>query len=210
MATAHPDPFRGITGLIPNTRFSLITGGAAGNHTVTGITTDDRLIAVLSTAGSNAQVTGTNTAIVTGFAANKSTVSAGEDTANTKSIATGLTAPDMFHMRVLRTNVDVTGDAVQTVSGGDLVIADGATYVLTEGDVVHWIAYDASDAVLTAVFTGSTPTGSIAASNLTAEFTISAANTINNTSGTATVGDTILVIWEDHDFGQTSNPAWTA
>ena len=31
--------------------------------------------------------------------------------------------------------------------------------------------------------------------DMTAEFTLTAANTINNTGGTATTGDTLLVVW---------------
>lgn len=37
--------------------------------------------------------------------------------------------------------------------------------------------------------------------NLTAEFTITATNTINNTSGTDTTNDQLMVIWEDADAG---------
>ena len=41
------DPFRSPTAVIPNVRRSYIDGGAAGNHTVTGIDAqDDRLLSV--------------------------------------------------------------------------------------------------------------------------------------------------------------------
>ena len=43
-------------------------------------------------------------------------------------------------------------------------------------------------------------------SNLTSEFSITAANTINNTSGTAGTGGFLIVQWYDKDYGFRSNP----
>lgn len=214
------DPFRNYTSILSNVRLSVIAGGSAGNHTVTGIATQDRLLSVFAVplaftpVGTISQVTGTNTAIVTGFAAGKYTVVAGDDAANTVSIPTGLTAPDAIMVMILRAGVRVLDDAAISISGGSIVVADGSTYVLTTNDVIHWFAYDASDASLTATFTGSTPTftgtagtPTATASNLTSEFTITAANTINNAGGTATTGDILFVTWEDHDLGEQTNPA---
>jgi hypothetical protein len=41
-------------------------------------------------------------------------------------------------------------------------------------------------------------------SNLTSEFTISAANTINNTGGTSGTGGFLVVLWYDMDYGITT------
>lgn len=41
-------------------------------------------------------------------------------------------------------------------------------------------------------------------SDLTAEFAITGANTINNTGGTATTNDQLMVVWEDADAGADS------
>lgn len=47
-----------------------------------------------------------------------------------------------FIARVLRAGVDVTGDAVITMTGGVLTIASGAsTYTKTAGDVASWVAF---------------------------------------------------------------------
>lgn len=215
------DPFTNYTAILPRVRHWLIAGGAAGALTLTGINQRDRLLSVFAVpvtftpAGTISQVTGTNTAIVTGEASGAYTVVAGDDTAGTKAIATGLTAIDTFRVQIRRAGVDVSADAIVSASAGTLTVADGgATYALTAGDVIHWWARDASDAVLTAVFTGSTPTftgtagtPAVTVANLTSEFTITAANTINNTGGTATVGDLLLVSWYDEDLGETTNPA---
>lgn len=40
------DPFRGRTGVIPRIKPAFIVGGAGGAHTLTGVTTDDRLLHV--------------------------------------------------------------------------------------------------------------------------------------------------------------------
>jgi hypothetical protein len=44
-----------------------------------------------------------------------------------------------------------------------------------------------------------------AAADLTSEFSITAANTINNGGGTATADDLLVVQWYDADWGFTSN-----
>lgn len=68
------------------------------------------------------------------------TVTAGDDTANTKTIATGLTAITAKVVQIMRANVTVTGDAAISVSSGNIIVADGSTYVLTAGDIINWIA----------------------------------------------------------------------
>lgn len=65
-------------------------------------------------------------------------VTSGEATANTVTIATGLNSIIGKLVQVLRSNVDVTGDAVITSSNGDLTVADGSTFNLTAGDVINY------------------------------------------------------------------------
>jgi len=69
------------------------------------------------------------------------TMVAGDDTAGTTSIDTGLSAITMFIVQIYRSDVGVFSDQDVSASSGNLVIADGgATYALTAGDVVNWIA----------------------------------------------------------------------
>ncbi len=74
-----------------------------------------------------------------GVHANRHTVTAGEDTAGTLDITTGATSIAAQVVQILRTGAVVTGNAVVSVSAGTLTVADGATYVLTAGDVINWI-----------------------------------------------------------------------
>lgn len=67
------------------------------------------------------------------------TVTAGEATAHTLSIATGLTSATAFLVQIWRSGVDVHADAIVSLVSGALTIADGvATYDVTEGDKVTW------------------------------------------------------------------------
>jgi hypothetical protein len=67
------------------------------------------------------------------------TVTGGEATANAAAIATGLAAATGFIVQVYRAGVNVMADAVVTLAGGTLTIADGAsTYNMTAGDVINW------------------------------------------------------------------------
>ena len=69
------------------------------------------------------------------------TVVAGDDTAGTKTIATGVTIITAL-VQILRAGVDVTADAEISWSAGNLVVDDGAaTYALTAGDLINWIAF---------------------------------------------------------------------
>ncbi len=72
----------------------------------------------------------------------KHTVSAGEETAGQVDIATGLAAASAMIVQVYRAGVIVTADAVVTLAGGTLGVADGAgTYGVSEGDVINWIVF---------------------------------------------------------------------
>lgn len=67
-------------------------------------------------------------------------VTAAEETANAASIATGLVAATVFFVQIFRAGADVTVDAVVTLTAGVLAVADGgATYSVTENDVINWL-----------------------------------------------------------------------
>lgn len=68
------------------------------------------------------------------------TVTSGEDTANTCSFASGLSILTAMVVMILRSGAVATGDAAVSASGGTLTVANGATYVLTAGDIIHWMA----------------------------------------------------------------------
>lgn len=95
------------------------------------VTVDSRLVTALIGAGfipvDGQQVMGSHTA------------TSGEATANAAVIDTGLSAITSFIVQAYRANVNVVGDAVVTVSGGDLSVADGSSYVLTAGDVINYV-----------------------------------------------------------------------
>lgn len=127
-----------IAATAQNTLIYFTQGGSALTVASGGTVTIQSGGTLAVSAASGLTIAGVaNTGAVRGTAA---TVSAGEDTANTKSITTGFSTITAKVVQILRSNVPVTGDAVITVSGGTLTVADGATYVLTSGDVINWIA----------------------------------------------------------------------
>ena len=70
------------------------------------------------------------------------TAVAADATADTLSIDTGLTDATMFIVQILRADVDVTGDAVISLSSGVLTVADGAsTYAITADDVINYLVF---------------------------------------------------------------------
>jgi len=69
-------------------------------------------------------------------------VTAGEETAGTVSIDTGLGTPAGFVVQIIRSGAVATSDAAISLSSSDLVVADGSTYSVTEGDVINWIAFE--------------------------------------------------------------------
>ena len=67
------------------------------------------------------------------------TVTAAEASANAAAINTGKPAASAWQVQVFRSGVNVMADAVVTLSGGVLTVADGgATYNMTTGDIIHW------------------------------------------------------------------------
>lgn len=69
------------------------------------------------------------------------TATAADATANAATIDSGLSSIDAISVMILRSDVPIFSDQDITVSGGNIVVADGAaTYAVTAGDVIHWIA----------------------------------------------------------------------
>jgi hypothetical protein len=67
-------------------------------------------------------------------------VTAAEASANAASIATGVAAATVFFVQIFRAGADVTVDAVVTLTAGVLAVADGgATYNVTQNDVINWL-----------------------------------------------------------------------
>lgn len=115
--------------------------------------------AVVSTEWGNAQVDANGVVEVDARAANalvgqgfalvgplavaggQHTATAGEATANAMVIDTGMTGISAQIVQILRAGNVATSDADVTVDGGELTVAVGASYSVTAGDVVNWIAY---------------------------------------------------------------------
>lgn len=92
-----------------------------------------------------------------------------------------------------RVQSDATGRAIKAAATGtkSAVIAGGAA-----GDLVV-AGIGASDRLVGVIRLNRDGTAAtIDIASLTAEFTITAANTINNAAGTNTTGDSLLVLWE--------------
>jgi hypothetical protein len=69
------------------------------------------------------------------------TVTAGEASAGTLDIVTGLTTLSAFPVMVLDTgNNVITADADITNTTGTLTIADGSSFAVTENYLIHWLA----------------------------------------------------------------------
>jgi hypothetical protein len=68
------------------------------------------------------------------------TVTSGEVTATSASIATGLTTLVAMTVMIERAGKVATSDATISFSAGNIVVTAGSTYVLTAADVVNWIA----------------------------------------------------------------------
>lgn len=91
--------------------------------------------------------------------------------------------------------LNAAGDPITTIEGGVTVthVAGGSagdftlTGITTEDELLSVEAEDTTSGVTT---------------NLTAQFTITAANTINNTGGTASTGKVLIVRWRDASAAQ--------
>lgn len=68
-------------------------------------------------------------------------VVAGDDTAGTVDIVTGLSAVTSYVVFILRSGVPIYSDQAVSEASGTITVADGgATYALTADDVINWIA----------------------------------------------------------------------
>lgn len=74
---------------------------------------------------------------------------------------------------------------------GKAVVAGGAAGAITVTGIAT------ADALILVLYLAGAGTAVTDAADLTAEFTITGANTINNTGGTATTGGKLLVIYQD-------------
>jgi LysM repeat protein len=111
------------------------SGVSANSYTVNGnalLTVDlkGRL-----TSASNVTVTQANIGIARG----SYTVTAGDDTAGTTTINTGLTINTAI-VQIIRSGKVVSSDPSVSWATTNLTVADGTTYVLTSGDKLNWIA----------------------------------------------------------------------
>jgi hypothetical protein len=65
-----------------------------------------------------------------------------DDTANAATIDTGKSTATVFIVQVYRAGVMVMEDAAVSMASGVITVADGAaTYAVTTGDVINWIAF---------------------------------------------------------------------
>lgn len=78
------------------------------------------------------------------FASGSHAITAGEETANSVTIATGLTSITTVIVQVVDSGNNVlTSDADVSTSSGNLIVADGSTYNTAETNVIRWIAVGA-------------------------------------------------------------------
>jgi hypothetical protein len=82
----------------------------------------------------------TSASNVTLFARGSYTVTASDDTANTTTINTGVTINTAL-IQIIRSGTVVSSDPVVSWATTNLTVADGSTYVLTNGDVINWVAF---------------------------------------------------------------------
>jgi len=76
------------------------------------------------------------------YASGSYTMVAGDDTAGTKDIDTGLDNIASFQVEVVTGAGVVTGaDMIKSATGGNITIADGSSYKLTANHIARWVAY---------------------------------------------------------------------
>lgn len=80
-------------------------------------------------------------ASIEGVARGTHTVTAGEETAGTLDIATGLTTVIGFIVQVYRADILLTAYDVSEATGTLTIATNGTDYVVTENDVINYIAY---------------------------------------------------------------------
>jgi hypothetical protein len=183
-------------------KYAVINGGAAGNHTVTGITTADDLLLVAAFAKASIVQTAIN-----GGAAGNHTVT-GIATADTLiSVIRSVNAVPTTYQAVINGaaagNHTVTGilttdtlvsvvEFISAVAGSyQTIIAGGAAGNHT---VTGILTTDTLRSVLYLKVSGDP--GALAASDITSEVTISAADTVENAGHTDTTGGFLIVSYD--------------
>lgn len=69
------------------------------------------------------------------------TADSDDASAGTLDIDTGLSSVTSYIVQILRSDEAVSSDQGISESGGTITVADGgATYAVTDGDVINWIA----------------------------------------------------------------------
>ena len=69
------------------------------------------------------------------------TADSDDATAGTLDIDTGLSSVDSFFVLILRSDVPIYSDQDVSEASGTITVADGsATYDVTDGDVINWLA----------------------------------------------------------------------
>ena len=70
------------------------------------------------------------------------TVTSADDTANTTTIATGILIASAI-VQIIRSGNVISSDPAVSYTGANLTIANGATYVLTAGDIINYVVIGA-------------------------------------------------------------------
>lgn len=68
------------------------------------------------------------------------TATADDATANTTAIVTGLSTISAMSVMILRASISLPSAGVSKANGTITVADNASTYVLTAGDLIHWIA----------------------------------------------------------------------
>lgn len=78
--------------------------------------------------------------VLSGFRAGSYTAVAADASAGTVDIELPV-VPQQLFVSIFRSGSEILSDQAISISGSTLTVADGsATYALTAGDVIHWLA----------------------------------------------------------------------
>lgn len=169
---------------------AVISGGSAGNLTVTGIATTDTLLAVLQVD------------LAASFGTLKKAIIAGGSAGNLT--LTGIATTDTL-IEVVRYDVELdtgTGASGNKVAGVTDITSE---FTISATNTINNTGGTDTSGDRLEVLYMTPATAAQGFADLTSEFTISATNTINNTGGTATTGDKLLVLYESRDAVEVAN-----
>ena len=163
----------------------VIAGGAAGNHTLSGIAATDTLVSVVElVTAADPALSALRQAVIAGGAAGNHTV-------------TGILITDTLvsvHEYVVAVDTGTSASGNKIASVADLTSECSITATNT---INNTSGTDTTGSTLIVTYSRAAATVSkiSGAAALTAEFSVTAANTINNTSGTDTTGSQLLVTY---------------